>query len=85
MDDIVKGLNVTDSSRHKCLHPWCGEQARCDYCKCDFSENDLVEYERNKWACDQCARANDEDAAALAEMAEDDKAHAMMERMWEDG
>lgn len=24
-------------------------------------------------------------AAALAEMAEDDKAHAAMERMWEDG
>ena len=31
------------------------------------------------------ARANDEEAAALHEMAEDDKAHAMMERIWEDG
>ena len=58
---------------------------RCDYCETDHAEHDLTEYERNKWACDACARANDEEAAALAEMAEDDKAHAAMERMWEDG
>lgn len=58
------------------------DTARCDYCECDFSEDDLVEYERDKWACDECARANDEEAAALAEMAEHDKAHAMMERNW---
>lgn len=52
----------------------------CDYCECDFSEDDLKEYEGNRWACDACARANDDEAAALAEMADDDKAHAMMER-----
>lgn len=53
----------------------------CDYCECcDFSEDDLTEYERDRWACDACARANDEEAAAMQEMAEDDKAHAMMER-----
>lgn len=56
------------------------ETFRCDYCECDFSEDDLVEYERNKWACDSCASANDEEAAAMQEMADDDKAHAMMER-----
>ena len=61
------------------------DTAMCDYCECDFSEDNLVEYERNKWACDACARANDEDAAAMQEMAEDDKAHAAMERKWEDG
>ena len=33
----------------------------------------------------QTARANDEESAAMREMAYDDKAHAMMERMWEDG
>lgn len=52
----------------------------CDYCETEHLEDDLVEYERDKWACDQCARANDEDAAAMQEMADDDKAHAAMER-----
>ena len=56
------------------------ETFRCDYCECDFSEGDLTEYERDRWACDACARANDEDAAAMQEIADDDKAHAMMER-----
>ena len=56
------------------------ETFRCDYCECDFSEDDLTQYERNKWACDTCARANDEEAAAMQEMAQDDKAHAMRER-----
>ena len=56
------------------------ETFRCDYCECDFIEDDLTEYERDKWACDVCARAKDEEAAAMQEMAEDDKAHAMMER-----
>ncbi|MCP3653283.1 MAG: hypothetical protein GY766_00090, partial [Herbaspirillum sp.] len=46
----------------------------------DFVEDDLTQYERNKWACDACARANDEDAAAMQEMAEDDMAHAEMDR-----
>jgi hypothetical protein len=58
------------------------DTARCDYCETEHLEDDLVEYERDKWACDDCARANDEEADALAEMAEDDKAHAMMERVW---
>ena len=31
------------------------ETFRCDYCECDFSEDDLTEYERDKWACDACA------------------------------
>lgn len=56
------------------------DKSMCDYCETEHLEDDLVEYER-----DQCARANDEEAAALAEMAADDKAHAAMERMWEDG
>ena len=56
------------------------ETFRCDYCECDFSEDDLTEYERNRWACDDCARANDEEAAAMQEMADDDKAHKIMER-----
>lgn len=56
------------------------ETFRCDYCGCDFSEDNLTEYERDKWACDDCARANDEDAAAMQEMAEDDWAHAEMDR-----
>ena len=61
------------------------ETFRCDYCETDHADHDLTEYERNKWACDQCAPANDEEAAAMQEMAADDKAHAAMERMWEDG
>ena len=56
------------------------DTAMCDYCETEHLEDDLVEYERDKWACDQCARANDEDAAAMQEMADDDKAHAAMER-----
>ena len=56
------------------------ETFRCDYCECDFEEDDLTEYERDKWACDSCARANDEEAAAMQEMAEDDMAHAMRDR-----
>ncbi len=56
------------------------ETFRCDYCECDFLEDDLTEYERDKWACGDCARANDEDAAAMQEMAEDDRAHAMRDR-----
>ena len=56
------------------------DTAMCDYCETEHLEDDLVQYERNKWACDACARANDEDAAAMQEMAEDDKVHAMMER-----
>lgn len=36
---------------------------RCDYCETDHAEHDLTEYERNKWACQACARANDEEAA----------------------
>ena len=61
------------------------ETFRCDYCETDHAEDDLTEYERDKWACDACARANAEEAAAMQEMADDDKAHAAMERMWEDG
>lgn len=57
------------------------DTAMCDYCETEHLEDDLVEYERDKWACDQCARANDEEAAALAEMADDDRAHAARERM----
>jgi hypothetical protein len=56
------------------------ETFRCDYCDCDFAEDDLTEYERDKWACDDCARANDEEAAAMHETAEDDRAHAMRDR-----
>ena len=56
------------------------DTAMCDYCETEHLEDDLVEYERDKWACDQCARANDEEAAALQEMANDDKAHEAMER-----
>lgn len=56
------------------------DTAMCDYCETEHLEDDLTQYERNKWACESCTRANDEEAAALAEMAEDDKAHAMMER-----
>ena len=56
------------------------ETFRCDYCDCDFVEDDLTEYESDKWACDDCARANDEEAAAMQEMAEDDRAHAMRDR-----
>ncbi len=52
----------------------------CDYCDRDFPEDDLAEYEPDKWACDSCTRANDEHAAAMQEMAEDDKAHAEMDR-----
>lgn len=61
------------------------ETFRCDYCETDHVEDDLTEYERDKWACDACARANDEEAAAMQEMAEDDKAHRARERIWEDG
>ena len=53
---------------------------RCDYCETYHAEHNLTEYERNKWACDACARANDEEAAAMQEMAEDDKAHAARDR-----
>lgn len=56
------------------------ETFRCDYCETDHLEDDLVEYERDKWACDACARANDEDAAAKLEKAVDDMAHAEMDR-----
>ena len=56
------------------------DTAMCDYCETEHLEDDLTQYERNKWACDQCARANEEDAAAMQEMAEDDKAHAARER-----
>ena len=59
------------------------ETFRCDYCECDFIEDDLTQYVPLKWACDACARANYDEAAALQEMAEDDKAHAVMERMRE--
>ena len=45
------------------------ETFRCDYCECDFEEDYLTEYERNKWACDSCARANYEEAAATQEHA----------------
>jgi hypothetical protein len=56
------------------------DTAMCDYCETEHLEDDLKEYERDKWACDQCARANDEEAAAMREMADDDKYHAMMEK-----
>ena len=56
------------------------ETFRCDYCETEHLEDDLTEYERDKWACDACARANDEEAAAMQEMAEDDMAHAMRDR-----
>ena len=56
------------------------DTAMCDYCETEHLDDDLVQYERNLWACDACARANDEEAAAMQEMAEDDKFHAMMER-----
>lgn len=44
--------------------PAFNETFRCDYCETDHVEDDLTEYERDKWACDQCARANDNEAAA---------------------
>ena len=61
------------------------DTAMCDYCETEHLEDDLVQYERNKWACDACARTNDEETAAMQETAEDDRAHAAMERIWEDG
>lgn len=56
------------------------ETFRCDYCECDFSEDDLTETSRNVWLCTDCLIEEARNEAGLREMADDDKAHAMRDR-----
>jgi hypothetical protein len=63
------------------------ETFACDYCCEQFDEDDLGQFEPNYWVCRSCydwldaERSKEE--AELREMAEDDRAHAIAERMWE--
>ncbi len=56
------------------------EMFRCDCCETDYGEDDLTEYERDKWACDDCIIKMIREQAEMREMADDDKAHAEMDR-----
>lgn len=56
------------------------ETFRCDYCEEDFLEDDLVEIERNKWACAECNHRLYEEHMAMRETADDDMAHAARDR-----
>lgn len=57
------------------------DMSTCDYCECEFLEDELAEYEKDKWACKTCRKEQDEYHRQLKEVAEDDMAHAQAERL----
>jgi len=54
--------------------------ARCDYCEQDFIEDDLIQIDAYVFVCDDCFAELAEDERQMREMAEDDKAHAEMDK-----
>lgn len=57
------------------------DKYKCDECNLLTHEDDLTEMSSNVWFCTDCLDEEARNRAALQEMADDDKAHAMRERL----